>query len=308
MYVSRSSPLDFLTYYFEKFTQHQLGQVLLVFWELLTQYLPYLILSVFISAFLAMFLTPKRLEKMFCFNRLGGIIIASLLGTISPLSSYALIPFAGALTLLGLPIGAVSAFVLSTPLMNPTIFILTWRGLGWKMAVARVISTVLIGIISGVLADFIFANKVVIRENTALKLPTNKAFWTYVLAMTRYISKAFLWALSLASIIKVFLKPELVIGFLGVDKPWSIPLAALLGVPFYTCGGATIPIVSAMIDLGMSQSAALAFFIAGPATNLPNISAVAWTFNWYYLVFYLVISLSLAVFSGYFYSLLLVFM
>jgi len=307
MYISRSSPLDFLAYYLEKLSQHQLGQVLIVFGELFIQYLPYLILSIFFSAFLAMYLTPKRLEKMFCFNQLGGIIIASLLGTISPLSSYALIPFAGALTLLGLPVGAVSAFVLSTPLMNPTIFILTWRGLGWEMAVARVISTILIGIISGVLANFIFSNKVIIRENTSFKLPKNKTFWTYVLSMTRYISKAFLWALSLASIIKVFLKPELVISFLGVNKPWSIPLAALLGVPFYTCGGATIPVVSAMIDLGMSQSAALAFFIAGPATNLPNISAVAWTFTWYYLVFYLVVSLSLAVLSGYFYSFWLFF-
>lgn len=301
MYVSQSSFLDYLAYYIDKLADYKWFKIILVFFQLLWQYLPYIFLSILFSALLAIYLTPKKLGKLLCFNKISGIIIASLLGAISPLSSYALIPFAGALLSLGFPLGAVSAFVISTPLMNPTIFILTLRGLGLEMALARLVATILIGIIAGLLAELLFKRSV-LRENLALKMPKSKAFWPTVGAMARYMSKAFLLALLLASLVRVFLKPEAVAGLFGADKPWSISLAALLGVPFYTCGGATIPIVSSLIDLGMDRSAALAFFIAGPATNLPNVSAVFLTFKWYFVLFYLLVSLLFAVLSGYLFN------
>lgn len=301
MYVSHSSFLDYLAYYIDKLADYKWFKIILVFFQLLWQYLPYIFLSILFSALLAIYLTPKKLGKLLCFNKISGIIIASLLGAISPLSSYALIPFAGALLSLGFPLGAVSAFVISTPLMNPTIFILTLRGLGLEMALARLVATILIGILAGLLAELLFKRSV-LRENQALKMPKSKAFWPTVCAMTRYMSKAFLLALLLASLVRVFLKPEAVAGLFGADKPWSISLAALLGVPFYTCGGATIPIVSSLIDLGMDRSAALAFFIAGPATNLPNVSAVFLTFKWYFVLFYLLVSLLFAVMSGYLFN------
>lgn len=301
MYVSQATFLDYLAYYLDKLSNYKSFKVILVFFQLLWQYLPYIIFSIFVTSLIAIYLTPKKLGKLFRFNKFGGIFIASLLGAISPLSSYALIPFAGALLSLGFPLGAVSAFVISTPLMNPTIFILTFQGLGLEMALARLLATILIGITAGLLAELIFKRSV-LRENIALKIPKTKAFWPMVCAMTRYMSKAFLFALLLASLIRIFLRPEAVAGLFGADKPWSISLAALLGVPFYTCGGATIPIVSSLIDLGMDRSAALAFFIAGPATNLPNVSAVYLTFKWYYVVFYLLVSLLFAVLSGYLYT------
>ncbi|HHY18706.1 MAG TPA: hypothetical protein GX522_02310 [Firmicutes bacterium] len=307
MYISSATPLDYLAYYLDLFAQYQLGQVVITFFELLWQYLPFIVLSIFFSAFLNIYLTTERMEKLFQFNRLGGIIIASLLGAISPLSSYALIPFAGALTSLGFPIGTISAFILSTPLMNPTIFILTLRGLGLEMALWRLFSTLLIGISGGIASEILFGNNPILKENPFLNKPKTKGFWPNVLSMANYMKKAFLIALFLASLVHTFLKPEIVASFLGPNKRWSIPLAALLGVPFYTCGGASIPIVAAMMDLGMHKSAALAFFIAGPATNIANISAVFVTFKWYYILFYLVFSLVSAVLIGYLYNLWLIF-
>ena len=302
MYESRSTLFDYIAYYIDVYSEYPAFRVVLVFFDLFWQYLPYIIASILVSSLIARYLRPEKLQKTFTYNRFWSILLASLLGTISPLSSYALIPFAGSLLLLGFPLGPVSAFIFSTPLMNPTIFILTLRGLGLKMALARTISTILIGIASGYLSEMIFRHVSGLKEDPKFKLPKTKAFLPYVLSMAKYMSKAFFIALFLASLVRVFLKPEQVAGLLGPDKPWSISVAALLGVPFYTCGGATIPVVSSLIDLGMSHSAGLAFFIAGPATNLPNVSAVLLTFKWQYLVFYLLLTLLLAIGCGYVFS------
>lgn len=55
----------------------------------------------------------------------------------------------------------------------------------------------------------------------------------------------------------------------------SAALAAVLGVPLYACGGGTIPLVRSLLRQGMSEGAALAFFISDPATRVTPLMALA---------------------------------
>lgn len=57
-------------------------------------------------------------------------------------------------------------------------------------------------------------------------------------------------------------------GLFGAGHAYSIPLAATLGLPFYLNSEASLPLVRAMLDSGMSQGAALAFLITGAGTSL----------------------------------------
>ena len=57
-------------------------------------------------------------------------------------------------------------------------------------------------------------------------------------------------------------------GLFGTGHAYSIPLAATLGLPFYINSEASLPLVRAMLDSGMSQGAALAFLITGAGTSL----------------------------------------
>jgi uncharacterized membrane protein YraQ (UPF0718 family) len=57
-------------------------------------------------------------------------------------------------------------------------------------------------------------------------------------------------------------------GLFGAGHAYSIPLAATLGLPFYINTEASLPLVSAMLDSGMSQGAALAFLITGAGTSI----------------------------------------
>ena len=55
----------------------------------------------------------------------------------------------------------------------------------------------------------------------------------------------------------------------------SILLAMAAGIPIYVCATASVPIAVGLIHLGASPGAALAFLIAGPATNAATLTT-AW--------------------------------
>jgi len=52
-------------------------------------------------------------------------------------------------------------------------------------------------------------------------------------------------------------------AWLGEDKPYAIPLAALIAAPLYLDGYAALPLVRGLMDRGMSDGAAMSFLIAG---------------------------------------------
>lgn len=66
----------------------------------------------------------------------------------------------------------------------------------------------------------------------------------------------------------------------GADHAYSIPLAATLGLPFYINTEASLPLVRAMLDSGMSQGAALAFLITGAGTSLGALGGALTIARW----------------------------
>src|SRR6266540_5141466 len=65
-----------------------------------------------------------------------------------------------------------------------------------------------------------------------------------------------------------FIPTAWVTSLFGTSHAYSIPLAATLGLPFYINTEASLPLVRAMLESGMSQGAALAFLITGAGTSL----------------------------------------
>jgi uncharacterized protein len=66
----------------------------------------------------------------------------------------------------------------------------------------------------------------------------------------------------------------------GTGHAYSIPLAATLGLPFYINTEASLPLVRAMLESGMSQGAALAFLITGAGTSLGAIGGALTIARW----------------------------
>jgi uncharacterized membrane protein YraQ (UPF0718 family) len=66
----------------------------------------------------------------------------------------------------------------------------------------------------------------------------------------------------------------------GAGHAYSIPLAATLGLPFYINTEASLPLVRAMLESGMSQGAALAFLITGAGTSLGALGGLLTIARW----------------------------
>jgi uncharacterized protein len=73
---------------------------------------------------------------------------------------------------------------------------------------------------------------------------------------------------------------EWITGLFGAGHTYSIPLAATLGLPFYINTEASLPLVRAMLDSGMSQGAALAFLITGAGTSIGAIGGALTIAHW----------------------------
>ena len=116
-----------------------------------------------------------------------------------------------------------------------------------------------------------------------------------------FISKWFSVGILIASLAGALLSPEMVRAVLGAGSRWSVPAAVALGVPLYACGGGALPIVETMVQMGMTPGAALAFFIAGPATKFHTLSTLGAVFGRRMLLWYLVVMIVGALLWGHLY-------
>ncbi len=75
--------------------------------------------------------------------------------------------------------------------------------------------------------------------------------------------------------------PEDFLGaLLGKGNWFGVPLAILLGVPMYSNAAGIIPIVSVLIEKGVSLGTALAFMMSVIALSLPEIIILKKVLKW----------------------------
>jgi uncharacterized protein len=98
--------------------------------------------------------------------------------------------------------------------------------------------------------------------------------WQESWAATRLVIQFMALAFLLEALIVLYVPQAWIVGLLGSQNQWAVPLAALLGVPVYTSNLTALPLISGLLEQGMSAAAALAFLIAGPTTTLPAMAAV----------------------------------
>ncbi len=68
-----------------------------------------------------------------------------------------------------------------------------------------------------------------------------------------------------------FFPQDLVVKIAGPGNPWSIPIAALIGVPMYIRAETIIPISAALVGKGMGLGTVLALIIGGAGASIPEL-------------------------------------
>jgi uncharacterized membrane protein YraQ (UPF0718 family) len=190
--------------------------------------------------------------------------------------------------------------------MNPQLFLITWGGIQLEMALVLAGAVLLLGLIGGLILLRIPARWAVNpRIGNPMDVPNGggessdgesflSGFWKSLQFVGFYIVIGIL----LGTLVEVFVPADWILMLLGPDRFQSVLLASILGVPLYACGGGTVPLVRSLMQSGMSQGAALAFFIVGPATRITPLLALATVVRPLFIAVYLVFVLGCALVAG----------
>jgi len=245
----------------------------------------FILLSVLIFAisYIQSYFPPERTRKILGrFNGITANILGALLGTITPFCSCSSIPIFIGFTNAGLPIGVTFSFLISSPLVDLASVLLLASIFNWKIAIAYVLFGLLLAVIGGTIIGksklekyvepFVFSNKTNKTEQSELTrreridfakeqvLEIVKKVWLYVLI-----------GVGIGAAIHNWIPENIILAVLGQDKPFSVLLATLVGVPMYADIFGTLPIAEALVLKGVGIGTALSFMMAVTALSLPSI-------------------------------------
>jgi uncharacterized membrane protein YraQ (UPF0718 family) len=176
--------------------------------------------------------------------------------------------------------------------------------MGMEMALVRTGTAFLLGITSGLLSKTVFRSLgKYLKTPEQYKPRPDRPFWTETYRNSLYVLKYFSFAIFLSSAVKALVPPEFIARSLGGNAQVSTLVAMGLGVPFYTCGGAAIPFIKTLMEMGMSKGATLAFFTVGPATKVETLYAFNKLLGSKILIYYLTLTVLFSYSAGLIYSL-----
>ncbi len=296
---------NFIYIFYDTYTYRVLVEMTFLFRSIL----PGMVIGLAISSFLVAWRPIKRLQAMPFFHGFAAVVFMAGVGILSPFCSYLAIPIAAALISGGIPCAPVFAFLCATPLMNPTLFAMTWSAFDWRMAFARALAALIFGILGGCLAGFMErriprfmqlndSGSLSSIENHKNSAPFLHCWWDSFRHLGWFVIKYVTLGICLAAVVKEVIPLSWIEAAVGRAHGYGILVGALLGVPLYACGGGTIPLIQVLMNMGMSPGAALAFFIAGPATKIPTIAAMQMTMGAGITAFYVILSLLWSILAG----------
>lgn len=275
------------------------------------QLVPYVLLGVLAGEALYYTSVVRWLERGCRAHPAVAIPLASILGMASPLCTYGTVPVVLQLLRGGVPVAPLAAFLSTSSLMNPQLMLITWGGLGPKITVARLGAVLLFGLVFGAVTH-VLPTRLVLRAGTCeqnaqpAKTRTRFTPWSFVkrcLKTLRFVGFYVVLGIVLGAVIEVLVPGRWIIALFGGRGWFQILLAALLGVPLYACGGGVIPLVRALLEHGMSGGAALAFLVAGPATRIAPLMAMATIVRPLFVLGYVIFLIAFSVLTGVVYGL-----
>ncbi|WP_040488126.1 permease [Fodinicurvata sediminis] len=275
----------------------QLADTLIFTLRNLLNILPFLLFSILIAAAARATGADSLIARAFQGQAILMIASAALLGAISPFCSCGVIPLVAALLAMGVPLSAVMAFWLASPVMDPSMFLLTLGVLGLPFAVGKTLAAMGIGLLGGYVIHLlqrsgVFADP--LRPDVGdggcagnqIRQPNQVVwkFWPHPERRSRFLKESYknglflgkwlLLAFLLESLMLAYIPADMVVDLVGTDSWLSLASATLIGVPAYLNGYAALPLVGGLVQQGMAPGAAMAFLVAGGITSIPAAIAV----------------------------------
>ena len=235
---------------------------------------------------------------------LFGLIPAAFIGILSPICTYGTIPIAAAFAKKGMAEDWIAAFMVSSILLNPQLLFYT-AVLGRVAFVLRFAFAFFLGIAAGLLVHFFFKKKNFFNFKNFDEIQNRDTDPNILLRFLKNLwrnlkvtSLPFFLGITIAVLFQRFVPPEAVGLLFGRYHGFGHLMAVAIGVPFYFCGGATIPLLMDWLASGMSLGIAVTFMIAGQAMKIINLGALKIVLGAKHFLFYVLFCVAFSVLCG----------
>jgi hypothetical protein len=256
--------------------------------EVMEALAPWLFVGVVVSAVLHALLPPRFIADQL--RGVAGIFKAVAFGVPLPLCSCGVIPAGVGLKKDGASDGSAIGFLISTPQTGVDSVLVAAGFLGWPFALFKVVTAGVLGVVGGLLAHR-WGEPAASASPGSHELSRGAPGWREGFWHGVQVLRSIWWWLLVGVVASAFITvwaPAQELGALGRQAPAVVYAAVLaLSIPLYVCATASVPIAAALVAAGLPAGSALVFLIAGPATNVATIGAVARTFGRRLLVVYL---------------------
>jgi uncharacterized membrane protein YraQ (UPF0718 family) len=300
---------------------------------------PFLLVSIVVSAGIKLYADQDRVAGFLQKNRKGGVLISTLIAVTTPLCSCGTTAVVLGMMASVMPWAPIIAFMVSSPLTSPEELIYSAGLFGWPFAIAFFVASIILGLLGGAVAGA-FESRGWLKGQARMAQPgaahaslslgimgapapldlpvitrtaapakpaiTLRTFGMEMVDVSKRLIPLFLGFAFVGYLLNGLIPAAWITSLFGAGHAYSVPLAATLGIPFYINTEASLPLVRAMLDSGMSQGAALSFLITGAGTSLGALGGALTIARWRVIGIILATLWTGAILLGIAYDLLLI--
>ncbi|MBC8146794.1 MAG: permease [Bacteroidetes bacterium] len=254
-----------------------------------------LVLIIFFVGILRTYFSPERTRKALEGKSLfTGNVMAAVLGIVTPFCSCSAIPLFLGFVEAGIPLGVTFSFLIAAPMINEVALVLLAGLFGWKVALIYVFTGLTIAIVAGFVLEKLKLQKYVadwvyeMKAKQALALDDEKPNFQQrvnagYIAVKEIVGKIWLYiiiGIAVGAGAHGYVPDDYLAEVLGCQNWYSVPLAILVGIPLYSNAAGIIPIVSVLIEKGVTLGTALAFMMSVIGLSLPEIIILKKVLKW----------------------------
>jgi len=253
-----------------------------------------LVLIIFIVGIIRTYFSPEKTRKALEGKPLFiGNVMAAALGIVTPFCSCSAIPLFLGFVEAGIPLGVTFSFLIAAPMINEVALVLLIGLFGWKVAIIYVLTGLSIAIVAGFILEKMKLKRYVadwvykVHAKQRLEEEENMTFQQRIsaggLVVKEIVSKIWIYILigiAVGAGAHGYVPDAYLAGVLGSQNWYSVPLAILVGIPLYSNAAGIIPIVSVLIEKGVTIGTALAFMMSVIGLSLPEIIILKKVLKW----------------------------
>ena len=240
---------------------------------------------IFVVGMLRTALSPERVRDVLAGRGLAvGLVLAALLGAVTPFCSCSSIPLFIGFVAAGVPLSITLTFLIASPLINEVAVVMLGGTFGWGVTAVYVVAGLLLAVTAGWILSkvdldrwvepFVFSTPVAALSaeggspSLAARVEAARAetrdivgkVWPYVLV-----------GVGIGAAIHGWVPADFFARYAGSDNPVGVLLATVAGIPLYANAAGVIPLAEALWVKGVALGTVMAFMMSVVALSVPSL-------------------------------------